>query len=351
MGSRIRQKIHYTCTPDGVSLAWARSGSGPVLTKPATWLTHLQYDWESPVWRHWMDFFTTHFTFIRYDERGCGMSDWDVADVSDSNWLGDMECVLEAAGINQPMVLLGVSQGAVTAIRYAIKYPERVSRMILYGGYALGWGSRGGREDDHFNAILEMIRLGWGSDNPVFRQAFTSRFLPQGTHEQIDWFNDLCRKSVSPEMAERLLEARGAVDIRHLLDRVRVPTMVLHARNDNVVPYSEGQRLARNIQGAEFVALDSPNHVLQSDEPAWQVFTEAVLEFTGSSPLTATDKPDALTRREHQVLTWLTQGMTNKEIARHLHISEKTVRNHLSNVYRKMGVRSRAQAIVKAASE
>lgn len=344
------QKIRFAKTSDQVSLAWTRAGSGPVMVKAANWLTHLQYDWESPVWQHWMKFFTDHFSIVRFDERGCGMSDWEVDDVSDANWLGDMECVIDAANIKEPLIGLGVSQGAVTIIRYAIEHPERVSRLILYGGYALGWGQRGGREDEHYNAVMKMIRLGWGSDNPVFRQVFTSRFLPHGTHEQLDWFNELCRKTVAPNMAEALLEARGSVDIRDLLEQVRVPTLVIHARHDNVVPFSEGQRLASDIPGAEFVALESHNHVLQADEPAWQTFKDAVLDFTGLSSRDPFAETAMLTRRERQILTSLTEGMTNKEIASCLHVSEKTVRNHLSSVYRKMGVRNRTQAIVKAAS-
>ncbi len=346
----MRQQIHYAKTRDQVSLAWASVGRGPVLVKAANWLTHLQYDWESPVWRHWMDFLSAHFTFLRYDERGCGLSDWQVDDVSDSTWLGDMECVIDAAGVQQPMVLLGVSQGAVTAIRYAVNHPERVSRLILYGGYALGWGGRGDHADQHYKAVLEMIRLGWGSENPAFRQVFTSRFLPKGSHEQLDWFNELCRKTVAPAMAESLLNARGSVNICDLLEQVRVPTLVLHACHDNVVPFAEGQWLAREIPGAQFVALDSHNHVLQADEPAWQEFKMSVLEFTGQSSTGPKAKSAPLSGREGQILVLLTAGLTNKEIAQRLHISEKTVRNHLSSVYRKLKVRNRAQAIVKTAA-
>lgn len=344
----IRQQIRIARTDDCVRLAWSRAGSGPTLLKAANWLTHLQYDWESPVWRHWMDFLAGHFSFVRYDERGCGMSDWQADDVSEDNWLADMECVADAAGINEPAILLGVSQGAVTVIRYAVEHPERVSKLILYGGYGLGWGKRGGREDEHFNAVLEMIRLGWGHDNPVFRQAFTSRFLPEGTHAQIDWFNELCRKTVSPEKAVPLLEARGGVDIRHLLGKIQVPTLVLHARDDQVVPFSEGQRLAGEIPGAHFVELDSRNHILQADEAAWKGFKQAVLDFTGVSTKDTESTTQRLSPRERQILSELAHGETNKEIARALNISEKTVRNHLSNVYRKMGVRNRAEAIVKA---
>ncbi|WP_181918222.1 MULTISPECIES: alpha/beta fold hydrolase [unclassified Wenzhouxiangella] len=343
-----RQQVRIAHTEDGVRLAWSRVGAGPTLLKAANWLTHLQYDWESPVWRHWMEFLAGHFSFVRYDERGCGMSDWQVDDVSEDNWLSDMECVAKAAEIDEPAILLGISQGAVTVIRYAVEHPERVSKLILYGGYGLGWGQRGGREDEHFHAVLEMIRLGWGSDNPVFRQTFTSRFLPEGTHEQMDWFNELCRRTVSPDKALPLIEARGGVDIRHLLDKVRVPTLVLHARGDEVVPFAEGQRLAGEIPGARFVELDSRNHVLQADEPAWEAFKQAVLDFSG---VTYADEPspdDRLSTRERQILDVLARGVSNKEIARTLYISEKTVRNHLSSVYRKMGVHSRTQAIVKA---
>lgn len=343
----VHQHIHFARTADQVHLAWARSGSGPILVKAANWLTHLQYDWESPVWRHWMEFFSDRFSFIRYDERGCGMSQWELDDVSERHWLDDLECVIDAAGIDQPVILLGISQGSVTVIRYAIKYPQRVKRLILYGGYALGWGERGNKEDQHYRAVLEMMRLGWGSDNPVFRQAFTSRFLPRGTHEQIDWFNELCRKSVAPRMAAPLLEARAGVDIRDLLPQIQVPTLVLHARHDEVVPFSEGQRLASEIPGASFVALDSRNHVLQHNEPAWQAFTRLVAAFCGINLDHRSEGLEALTRRERQILTLLATGSSNKEIGRQLNISDKTVRNHLSGVYRKLEVSNRTQAILK----
>jgi pimeloyl-ACP methyl ester carboxylesterase/DNA-binding CsgD family transcriptional regulator len=341
-----RQRIHIARTPDNVRLAWAQAGTGPVLVKASNWLTHLQYDWESPVWRHWMMFLADHFHFVRFDERGCGMSDWEVADVSESNWLGDLECVIEAAGIDRPMILLGVSQGAVTVIRYAAKHPERVSHLILYGGYAHGWMRRGTPQEQHYHAILEMMRLGWGSRNPVFRQAFTGRFIPDATHEQLDWFNELCRKTTAPEMAVRLLETRGHVDVTDLLDQVQVPTLVIHARGDEVVPFSEGRKLASRIPGAEFVELDSSNHILLSDESAWQEFKRVVLEFTGV-PIQEKKHPDftTLTRREKQILELVSRGLSNAGIAEKLYVSEKTVRNHLTRIYRKLGVSSRTQAI------
>jgi pimeloyl-ACP methyl ester carboxylesterase/DNA-binding CsgD family transcriptional regulator len=345
----MQQQIHMASSPDNVRLAWARSGSGPALVKASNWLTHLRYDLESPVWRHWMSFLSEHFDFIRFDERGCGMSDWDVDDVADRHWLTDLETVIDAAGIDRPMILLGISQGAASAIRYAIKHPERVSKLVLYGGYARGWAKRGTAETEHYLAVAEMMRIGWGSDNPVFRQTFTARFLPQGSHEQLDWYNELCRKTVAPDMALRLLDVRAHTDITEVLSQVRAPTLVLHASHDEVVPIAEGRRLAAAIPGAEFVELDSRNHVLLPHEPAWQAFQRAMLDFVGIAPADAGAAAlFELTRRERQILDLLAGGLTNAEIAGRIFLSEKTVRNHLSSVYRKMGVVSRAQAIVKA---
>jgi pimeloyl-ACP methyl ester carboxylesterase len=342
----VRQHLHIATTTDGVRLGWARVGAGPVLVKTANWLTHLRYDLESPVWRHWIEFLGAHFDFLRYDERGCGMSDRIVEQVTPEAWLLDLQCVVDAARIAQPMILLGISQGSIAAIQFAIRHPERVSHLVLYGGYTEGWARREGGDTAHSRAVLEMVRVGWGSSNPVFRQAFTSRFLPEGTHEQLDWFNALCRESVSPEMAVRLLEARANVSIGDLLAQVRVPTLVLHARADEVVPVSEGRRLAAGIAGAEFVELDSPNHVLLAHEAAWERFQAAVLEFTGARRIES--GLPGLTSREGEILALLREGLDNATIASRLHLSDKTVRNHLSSVYRKLGVSSRAQAIVKS---
>jgi pimeloyl-ACP methyl ester carboxylesterase/DNA-binding CsgD family transcriptional regulator len=343
----MRQRIQVARAPDGTDLAWARCGAGPTLVKAANWLTHLRYDLESPAWRHWIAFFATHFDFIRFDERGCGLSDWQVHDVSERHWVGDLETVVEAANIERPMILLGISQGAVAATRYAVAHPERVAKLILYGGYARGGLVRGGRHAEHYRALLEMVRLGWSDQNPMFRQVFTARFIPEGSHEQLDWFNELCRVCVGPDMALRLLEARGHTDITDLLPQVRVPTLVLHARHDEVMSFSEGRLLASGIPGAEFIELDSRNHVLLESEPAWQVFQHAVREFTGVRDASRPADETPLTRRERNILELLRAGLGNQEIGARLFISEKTVRNHLSSVYRKLGVATRAQAIVK----
>ena len=345
------QRIRYIRTPDDVRLAWAEAGEGKTLVKAANWMTHLAFDWESPVWRHWMEFFTDNFRFIRHDERGCGMTDWQVTDLSFDRWVEDLETVVEAAAPAAPFALLGISQGAAACIAYAAKYPERVSHLILYGGYARGSFHR--EDEDHarlYRAMIDLVRLGWGSDNPVFRQVFTSRFVPGASDEQIGWFNELCRKTTSPETAARLLETRAEINVLPLLEKVNTPTLVIHSRDDNVISITEGQILAANIPNAEFVELDSKNHVLLKDEPAWEHFCNAILEFTGikSSKYGEDSAFTSLTPREREVLTLIAEGFGNAQIASQLSISEKTVRNHVSNLFDKLGVWTRAQAMVFA---
>jgi pimeloyl-ACP methyl ester carboxylesterase/DNA-binding CsgD family transcriptional regulator len=333
----------------GVTVAWASAGKGPSFVKTSTWLTHLEYDWDSPVWRHWTRFFAEHFHYIRYDERGCGMSQWDLDDLSSEHWLDDLTAVIEAAAPRQPLALLGMSQGGASAIQYAVAHPERVSHLILCGAYAQGYGRRSDSEaEKRYNAILELTRQGWGRDNPVYRQLFTSRFIPGATEEQVKWFNDLCRRTTTPELAYRLLEARKSVDIIALLPRVSVPTLVMHARHDEVAPFSQGQLLASTIPDAKFVELDSANHILLEREPAWQRFKEEVLAFTGVAALRDDPMFSTLSGREREILNLLARGLTNLDIGRELFISEKTVRNHVTSIFEKLGVHSRAHAIVLA---
>lgn len=351
MTKRVAQRIHYARTDDGLKLAWAEAGAGPALVKAANWLTHLEYEWESPVWRHWIRFFTENFRYIRYDERGCGMTDWKAGDLCLERWVGDLESVVEAAAPREPFSLLGISQGGAACVAYAVKHPERVSKLILYGAYARGTYRRGDADKERFyRALIELTRQGWGSDNPAFRQIFTSRFAPGASLEQIGWFNELCRKTTTPEIAASLLESRAEVDVASLLEKVRTPTLVLHSRGDEVVPISEGRILAAGIKGAQFVELDSKNHVLLEDEPAWARFCDEVLEFTGVEARERVEDSafDALTPREREVLALIAEGLGNAQIAQRLDISEKTVRNHVSNLFDKLGVWTRAQAIVFA---
>ena len=345
------QRIRYVRTEDGVQLAWAEAGTGPVIIKAANWLTHLEYEWESPVWRHWIRFFSDHFRYIRYDERGCGMTDRNVGDLSLERWVGDVEDVVAAADLTGPFSMLGISQGGAICVAYAVKHPERLSHLVLYGGYARGPFRRGDPDRASFyQAMIDLVRLEWGSDNPTFRQVFTSRFIPGGTEEQIGWYNDLCRKTLTPEIAARLLESRAMIDVTPLLGEVRTPTLVLHACGDFVVPIAEGHILAAGIPGAQFIELDSKNHILLETEPAWERFCDVVLEFTGLKGLTSGEDPAfaSLSPREREVLALITEGLGNAQIAERLSISEKTVRNHVSNLFDKLGVWTRAQAIVFA---
>ncbi len=344
----MRQHVRYLTTPDGVHVAWAEAGLGRALVKPATWLTHLEYDWESPVWRHWMRFLSGHFRYIRYDERGCGMTDWRAANLASEHWVQDLECVVAKAAVEEPFVLLGISQGAATAIEFAARHPSRVSHLVLYGGFARGAARRGNPDAARFNeALAEIIRHGWASDNPSMRQVFTSRFIPEADAEQVNWFNELCRRTTSPEMAAEFMRAHAEIDVSHLLPALRVPTLVIHADRDKVIPLSEGRLLASAIPDARFAELHSHNHILLESEPAWAEFQSLVLEFTGSGREGGSGFA-RLSPRESSILGLIAQGLSNAQIAERLVISEKTVRNHVTRLFEKLQVSSRAQAIVLA---
>ena len=353
MDTKPRQRVRYLRTEDGVQLAWAEIGTGPVLIKAANWLSHLEYELESPVWGHWFRFFGDHFRFLRWDERGCGLTDRDVDALSFERWIRDIEDVVAASGVEEPFTMLGISSGAAFSVAYAARHPERVSRLILYGGYARGWARRSDSEGvRQYRAMLELMRVGWGKENPVFRQVFTSRFIPGASEAQVGWYNELCRRTSTGEMAARTLEARSTVDVTGLLGEIKVPTLVIHSRDDEVCPVSESRLLAAGIPGAQFVELDSRNHILLEDEPAWTRFQEAVLDFAGLPETLETPGEDAaftrLTAREREVLVLITRGLGNADIGKSLAISEKTVRNHISNLFDKLGVWTRAQAIVFA---
>jgi len=274
------QAIRFCIAPDGVRVAYATVGAGPPLVKAAHWLSHLEFDWRSPVWRHWLTGLSSRHTLVRYDERGCGLSDWDAADVSLEAWVRDLGAVADAAGLER-FPLLGVSQGGAIALTYATRHPERVSHLVLYGAYARGRGQRryAPHELEKARALLPLIELGWGQDNPAFRQLFTSLFLPDATAEQARWFNELQRVTTSPHNAARNWAAFNAIDVSGLLPRVTVPTLVLHARDDAVVPFEEGRSLAAHIAGARFVPLEGKNHILLETEPAWPRFLAEVHRF------------------------------------------------------------------------
>lgn len=336
--------VRYVKSIDGTSLAWTRAGHGKGMVKAANWLTHLEYQDVSPVWAHWNSFFEGHFDFVQYDERGCGMSERTIGSLAVDDWVDDLKAVADASELPPPFCLLGISQGAATAIGYAVKYPQNVSQLVLYGGYARGANVRG--EGELYKAIVDVFRLGWGKDNPGFQDVFTSRFIPGGTPEQRTWYNDLCEKCLSPDTGAELLLARAIVNVDHLLPQVTVPTLVVHVRGDQVVPVQESERLARGISGAKFVVLEGRNHIIQKDEPAWSEFCSAVEDFTGSLAPKTNASLRSLTPRETEILRVLCEAKSNKQIARELGLSEKTVRNHVSNILAKLKLSSRQEAIL-----
>jgi class 3 adenylate cyclase/pimeloyl-ACP methyl ester carboxylesterase len=274
----MAQEINYCRTSDGVRLAYATVGQGSPLVKTANWMNHLEYDWESPIWHHLLEGLARNHTLIRYDARGNGLSDWDVDELSLDVWVGDLETVVDTLGIER-FPLLGVSQGCAISIAYAARHPERLSHLILYGGFALGGGKRSPAEHEMRKAMGTLMRLGWGADDPAFRQMFTSLFIPEGTKEQADWFNDLQRKSTSPECAARYLEVVGNLDVRELLPQVKVPTLVMHVRGDLIVPIEAGRQMAAGIAGARFIALPGRDHLFLKHEPAAARFFEEINLF------------------------------------------------------------------------
>ena len=311
-------------------------GSGPPLVRVATWLTHLESDWESPIWSHWLRRLGETHTVLRYDERGCGLSDPGVGELSVDTWVADLAAVVDAAGLER-FDLLGVSQGAAIAVAYAARHAQRVARLVLYGGYARGRRVRG--QQDQEEALVAAIRAGWNTDDPAFRHVFSMLFLPHGSPEQMAWYDELLRASTTVDAAIALFRARGGVDVVDSAGAVKARTLVMHARADHVVPVQEGRLLAKLIPNAELVLLDSENHILLADEPAWEQFLSALRDFLGVQ-LPAPSAPPAgeLSAREIDVLELVAAGLTNAAIAQRRFISVRTVERHISNIYENLGL-------------
>jgi len=277
--SLLRQEVHFCTASDGVRIAYAEVGHGPPLIKAGNWLNHLEYDWESPIWSPFLHTLATEHRLIRYDARGNGLSDWEVEDLSLEAFVRDLESVVDATGLDR-FPLLGMSQGCAVSIAYAVRHPERVSHLVLYGGFARGRRKRGSQQDiAGGDAIVTLIRQGWGQDNPAFRQLLTSLFMPGATPEQMQSFNDMQRITTSPENAARLRQSVDEIDVTDLLASVNIPTLVLHARNDAMQPFDEGRRLAMGIRGARFVALESRNHMILQNDPVWSRFFDEIENF------------------------------------------------------------------------
>jgi pimeloyl-ACP methyl ester carboxylesterase/DNA-binding CsgD family transcriptional regulator len=277
---KTEQRVYFTHSFDGTRIAYAIAGNGPPLVKVANYMSHLEYDWDSPVWIHWLEELTREHRLIRSDERGTGLSDWDVEDVSFEAWVRDLEAVVDAAGLQQ-FPLFAMSQAGAVAVAFAARHPHRVSRLILHGAYARGWLNRDLTEEqiEEEKLMISLMRIGWGRENPAFRQVFATQLFPDGAATEIRALERQMRVSVSPENAVRLESEMHRIDVRSLAAQIKAPTLVLHSRDDQGVPFAEGRLLASLIPNAQFVALESKNHLLTEHEPAWQKFRTALRSF------------------------------------------------------------------------
>jgi pimeloyl-ACP methyl ester carboxylesterase len=279
----LKQEVRYCMAPDGVRLAYSKVGSGPVLMRSAHWMGHLEYDWEMPIFRHFLLDLAKSFTLVRFDARGNGLSDWDVGDISFDAWVSDMEAVVEAAGLDR-FPLLALSQGCAVSIAYAVRHPDRVSHLILVGGFPVGFNKRSNTtlaDRERWAAMRTLMKLGWGADDATFRQLFTSSMMPAATREQADAFNELQRFSASADCAVRYLDTVADFDVRHLLPQVRVPTLVMHVRDDLRIPIALGRELAAGIPNARFVALPGKNHIILAQDPGAPQFLDELKGFIG----------------------------------------------------------------------
>ena len=344
------QQIRFCRSRDGTRIAYATCGEGPPLLWIGLWVRHLEYDWDSPIWRPWLELLTRCHTLIRYDWRGCGLSDRSAVDFSVDKHIEDCEAVADILGLKS-FVLFGMAGGATVAISYAVRHKERVSHLVLYGSQTCGRLARAvtPTQIEEAEIRLKMIELGWPNETPAYGQFFTALLIPDTTTEQLHAYNDLLRLTSSSDNTIKLMRSLWQADVRKIASNVCCPTLVLHTRGDAIIPFEEARLVASLIPGARFVPLESRNHVLMGTEPAWQQMVKALDDFLPLFPTSETTSSlDDLTPREREVLEILAQGRNNNEIANRLKISEKTVRNHVSIIFSKLRVRSRAQAVARA---
>jgi len=339
--------IHFCKTLDGITIAYACGGAGYPLIKTPTWLNHVELDVKSAVWRPWIEQFTQRFQLIRYDARGCGLSDRNVGQLSFATHRLDLEAVVAASGLRR-FALFGGSQGGAVAIDYAARNPDQVSHLILYGTYLRGALKRNQSPHaiEQANVLLKLVQLGWGQENSAFRQVFATQFMPDGTLEQLRAFDDIQRQTASPETAARLLQSFYEIDVSEQAAQVVCPTLVMHSRDDARIPFEEGRQVASAIKNAEFVSLESRNHILLEQHGAWTIFWDEISAFMHRHqemaiqikhdadqvtsywqqpvpPIHPKNKEDlrALTSREMEVLDLIARGMDNDQIAARLSLS------------------------------
>jgi pimeloyl-ACP methyl ester carboxylesterase/DNA-binding CsgD family transcriptional regulator len=350
----VQQQIRFCKSAGGINLGYAVSGNGPALVKVANFLTHLEYDWASPVVQPFLLELGRGRTLIRYDPRGCGLSDHDFSDLSLDAWVADLEAVVDAAGVDR-FPLFAHSQGGAIGIAYAARHPERVSHLILLGPWARHVMKRNltPAQVEEMRTLVKLAGIGWGKENPAYRQVFTSLLIPDSSPEQAASYNELERMCTSSEGAAKIFSSVGKLDVMEEAPRVQCPTLVLHARGDCSVPFEEGRVVAGLIPKSRLVSLDGRNHILLPHEVAWKHFFAEVRGFlsTDRSQGGAADAFPELSARELQVLELIARGLDNAQIAVRLELSEKTVRNHITHIFEKLQVETRAQAIVRARDE
>jgi pimeloyl-ACP methyl ester carboxylesterase/DNA-binding CsgD family transcriptional regulator len=352
----MQQRIAFVRSRDQTNIAYALSGQGPPLVRAGTWMTHVQYDWESVVWSHWLRFMSSRHTLVRYDPRGCGLSQAQVENITLEDWVDDLEAVVDHLEL-ESFPLFGMSQGAAVAAEYAIRHPERVQHLTLYAPVVTGWRGRSTDNARQWNAFEELMRTSWGHPTMAFQTMFAQMFLPDSPPEYKQHYAELQRKSAAPEIASRFMDVLSTLRVFPRLKLVTVPTLVIQIARDQVVDPRSAIGIAAEIAGSEFVSIDSRNHVLLEHEPGWEQFKAAFAHHVpgaagpvrsqtsvpSSSPLL-----EQLSKRELDILREIAKGRSNKQIAEQLFISEKTVRNHITNIFEKLGVTSRAQALILA---
>lgn len=338
--------MRFCSAPDGVRIAYAVHGSGPPLLISTCWVSQLLTDWESPVWRHFLRELGRFATVIRFDERGHGLSDWDVTDYSHEARLNDLIAVADSAGFDR-FALMAMAQGGPIAIDYAVRNPGRVTRLLFYDSYAVGQRDTSPAGLEFAETLGQLVKVGWARPESTFRRVFTAMMIPNATEEQMRWLDELQKVAASADTAFEAKKAYRGDDVAHLLPKVTHPTLVLHSLGDRVVCFEEGRHLASGIPQATLVPLESENHILLEGEPAWPVFVREVERFLAPDRELATALPAVplthdLSPRELEVLRLAAEGLSNEEIAGSLVVSLRTVERHLQNIYTKLGVQGRS---------
>jgi pimeloyl-ACP methyl ester carboxylesterase/DNA-binding CsgD family transcriptional regulator len=349
----VDQRIAFARSKDKTTIAYALSGEGPPLVRAGTWLTHVHHDWESPFLGHWLRFMSERHTLVRYDPRGCGLSQTDVGSFTFDDWVADLEAVVDRLEL-QSFPLFGMSQGGAVAAEYAIRHPERVTHLTLYAPLVTGWRGRTSPNSQQWQLMEQLVLTGWGEDNMAFPSMFAHLFVPQSPPETRHWYAELQRKMATKEVASRFMSVLAELSMFRRLKQVSVPTLVIQIARDQVVDPRSATGIAGEIPGSEFVSIDSGNHILLEDEPGWQEFKSIFARHVpgAAAPArrdaAARERIEQLSKREQKILGEIAKGLNNREIASGLFISEKTVRNHITSIFDKLGVSSRAQAIVMA---